>query len=529
MSPRAWTGLVLASSLLAATPAEAAQPKPAPAILVPAPAPAPAPAAPAVPVAADSPRASVQHFFDLCRVGEWAEAAGYLDLSEAQRPDGAQLARRLKAVLDRQLWIDIEKISPHPLGDHVDKLPVGIEEIGSIPGPSGPAPVRLVRRAHPEGARWIFSRATVDHIDEWYGRLSDRWIQDHLPERLLRTGPRALQYWQWIALPILFVLALLAGKLLGWGTRVVMGRIMARARPSWNAARLRRLRGPLAMLWALGVVYLALPSLALYPPAQSFMRSVLHAGAFVALFWLVERGIDVAAARVLGLPSTKVNSAARSLVPLGARALKAAVVVAAVIATLSVLGYPATSLIAGLGIGGVAIALAAQKTVENLFGSLSIGIDQPFRIGDSITVDGLTGTVESIGLRSTRIRTLDRTLVTIPNGKLADMRIESFAARDRMKFACVLSLDRSAGPGTVRELVESVRSMLKAQPKIWSDVNVSLAKIRDEAFDVEVLAWFQTTSPDEYLRLRQETLLGLLATVEQAGIKLKAPLAATNA
>ena len=517
-------GVLLASSLLAATPADAAQPKPVPTLPTLAPPAPPAPSPPPTPVAPDSPRASVEHFFELSRVGENAEAAGYLDLSEAQKPEGAQLARRLKAVLDRQIWIDVERISPLPMGAHVDKLPAGVEEIGTIPGPNGPQPVRLVRRSHPDGARWIFSRSTVDHIDEWYGRLSDRWLQEHLPERLLRTGPRALQYWQWIALPILFVVALLAGKLLGWVTRLALGRVMAR-----NSARLRRLRGPLTVMWAIGVVYLVLPSLALYPPAQAFMRSVLRTGLFVAMFWLVERSIDVAAARVLGLPSAKGNSAARALVPLGARALKAAVVVTAVIATLSVLGYPVGSLVAGLGIGGIAIALAAQKTVENLFGSLSIGIDQPFRIGDHITVDGLTGTVESIGLRSTRIRTLDRTLVTIPNGKLADMRIESFAARDRMKFACVLSLDRGATPETVRDVVESVRSMLEAQPKIWSDVSVSLAKIRDEAFEVEVLAWFQTTSSKEYLRLRQETLLGLLTTVEGAGVKLKAPIAASNA
>ncbi|MFT3776520.1 MAG: mechanosensitive ion channel family protein [Minicystis sp.] len=259
------------------------------------------------------------------------------------------------------------------------------------------------------------------------------------------------------------------------------------------------------------------------------MEGVLRAGLLVGLFWLFERSVDVAAARVLGSPAAQGNSAARSLVPLGARALKAAVVVVAVIATLSVLGYPVGSLVAGVGIGGVALALASQKTVENLFGSLSIGIDQPFRVGDHITVEGLSGTVESIGLRSTRIRTLDRTLVTIPNGKLADMRIESFASRDRMKLACVLALARSTPPEAVRAVVDGVRAALKAQPKIWSDVDVSLAKIREDAFEIEVLAWFSTTSREEYLRLRQEALLSLLAVVEQAGVALKGPIAGSGA
>jgi MscS family membrane protein len=521
MRLRAWAPALVASSLLAATPAAAEQPSPAPAAPA---APATAPAEPAEAVAPDSPRASVRHFLDLCRVGEYAEAAGYLDVAEGQRAEGAQLARRLKAVLDRQIWIDPNRLSPRSLGDHVDKLPLGVEEIGTIPGPNGPEPVRLVRRHLPDGARWIFSRSTVDHIDAWYERLRDRWLQDHLPERLLRTGPRDLQYWQWIALPVLFVLSLVAGKILGFATRRALRRVVTRTKATWDDALLARLGGPFTSLWALGVVYLVLPELALYPPAQAFITRVLHVAFFVASLWLVERCIDVAVARLLDVPAKRSRSAARPLVPLVSRALKTALVATAFVALLSVLGYPVASLVAGLGIGGVALALAAQKTVENLFGSLSIGIDQPFRIGDPITVEGISGTVESIGLRSTRIRTIDRTLVTIPNGKLADMRIESHAARDRMKFACVLSLDRAAGPDAARAVIDGARAMLEAQPKIWAEVSVSLARIRDEAFDVEVLAFFQTTSTKEFLRLRQEALLGLLAVVEKAGVKLKAPL-----
>ena len=138
---------------------------------------------------------------------------------------------------------------------------------------------------------------------------------------------------------------------------------------------------------------------------------------------------------------------------------KIAAIAVAAIAVLSEFGYPVTSLVAGLGIGGIALALAAQKTVENLFGSLSIGIDQPFRVGDYINVDTISGTVESIGLRSTRIRTLDRTLVTLPNGKLADMRVESFAERDRIRFICVLALTRSTKAAAVREVLDGARTL----------------------------------------------------------------------
>src|SRR5690606_29192788 len=106
--------------------------------------------------------------------------------------------------------------------------------------------------------------------------------------------------------------------------------------------------------------------------------------------------------------------AARSLMPIAMRVSKVVVAIIAIISLLSYLGYPVAGLIAGLGIGGIAIALAGQKTVENLFGAFSIGVDQPFREGDFVNVDGVLGTIEQIGLRSTRLRTLDRTVVAIP-------------------------------------------------------------------------------------------------------------------
>jgi MscS family membrane protein len=160
--------------------------------------------------------------------------------------------------------------------------------------------------------------------------------------------------------------------------------------------------------------------------------------------------------------------------------------------------------------------------VENLFGSLSIGVDQPFRVGDWVTVDTISGSVESIGLRSTRIRTLDRTLVTIPNGKLADMRVESFAGRDRIKLGTVLALDRTATAAQVRAVVEGARALLEAHPKVWPEVTVAMARISDTSFDVEILAWFEAPW-DEYVQIREEMLLGLIAVVEKAGAKLAGP------
>ncbi len=483
-------------------------------------------AAPAEAVAPDSPRASVSRFQDLCRAGEFAEAATYLDVPDAQRGRAAELSRRLSAVLDREMRIRVDRLSPESLGRLDDKLPPAVDEVGVIAGRNGPEPVRVVRRMTPDGTRWIFSRNTVEHVDAWFDRLQGRWLEDALPAPLLRTGPEELQVWQWIALPILFAGAWILGRMLAYATGRVVVRVASRGDNKWESHLRGRLGAPLAFAWALAAVHFTVPYLALTSGAVAFLSRLLTAGALIAFFWLVVRFVDVAGARLLEQANEKKNPSARSLVPLGTKTLKILIFAIAMTAALSELGFSVTSLVAGLGIGGVALALAAQKTVENLFGSLSISLDRPFRVGDVIIVDTVTGTVDSIGLRSTRLRTEARTRVTIPNGKLADMRIENVSDRDRIRFACTLAIDVAAKPAEVSAVIEGVQAALRAEPKTYaSSVSVVLAKVSPTSLDVEVLAWFTTTNYDEFLLLRQKMLLQCLEIVGASGAKLaRSPL-----
>ncbi|WP_434048652.1 MULTISPECIES: mechanosensitive ion channel family protein [Sorangium] len=501
--------------------------------------PPPAPAAPAAapaaagaedgvdpevsPVAPDSPRASMRHFFELCRAGNYAEAARYLDVPPGA--NGAELAQRLKAVLDRHLWVDLESLSPHSLGDTQDNLGAGVEQIGPpIPTRTGTKPVRLVRRTTPDGVRWIFSRATVARVDEWYARLEDRWIRDHLPPALLRPGPRELLWWQWLALPVLGLAGWLVGMVLSYFIRAALRRLVARTDSTLDDVLLGGARGPLTFALALVGVEVSLPWLGLYAPAEQFLDKVVRAGLFIAVFWFALRAIDAVSGRLLAAPATRDNPAARSLVPLMGKIAKVAILIIGVIAVLSELGYPVASLIAGLGIGGVALALAAQKTVENLFGSVSIGVDRALQVGDFVKVDALLGTVETIGLRSTRIRTLDRTLVTIPNGKLADLQIESYTARDRMRLSCVLGLVYETTPAQLRAVLDGCERALRAHPHIWpDDVVVRFVGIGPASFDVEIMAWFQTTDFGEFRTIRQGVLITFLEIIGAAGTRLAYP------
>ncbi|HWB76096.1 MAG TPA: mechanosensitive ion channel family protein, partial [Nannocystaceae bacterium] len=236
------------------------------------------------------------------------------------------------------------------------------------------------------------------------------------------------------------------------------------------------------------------------------------------------RAGDVAGQLITSSRWASEHASTRSLVRLGNRVAKAAIVAIAIVAFFSELGFPVTSLIAGLGIGGLALALAAQKTVENLFGAFSLGADQPFREGDFVKVDDFTGTVETIGLRSTRFRTPDRTLITIPNGKLAESRLETYAARDRIRLHTIVRLAYDTPPGRLRALSGAIEALLRAHPQIWPDaMTVTLAGIADASLELEITAWFQVDAIEDFAQVKQDILFGILEAVEHAGCRLAVP------
>jgi MscS family membrane protein len=210
--------------------------------------------------------------------------------------------------------------------------------------------------------------------------------------------------------------------------------------------------------------------------------------------------------------------------PLSARIGKVVVAAIAIVGVLSLFGYPVASLVAGLGLGGLALALAAQKTVENLFGAFSIGVDQPFREGDFVKIEDFVGTVEAIGLRSTRFRTLDRTIITIPNGRLAEMRLESFTARDRLRFSAVIGrVYETTGP-QMREVLAGFERVLRQHPRLWQDaVVVRFREFAASSLDIEVMAWFATADWGEFQVIRQEVLLQFMDVVAAAGTSMAFP------
>jgi len=344
----------------------------------------------------------------------------------------------------------------------------------------------------------------------------------NLTDFLLRYGPFGLTWFQWLAIAAIAVGGIVFGKVAGRLVRAVVGRLVKRTRSTWDDVLLERLGGPLSA--ALGLAFVAtLIQAADLTAADATAIRFIRAGYFAVFFWSLFRLVDVGF-HLLGESMWARSGHSRSLIPLGTRVAKVGVFAIAAVAVLSYLGYPVASLIAGLGIGGLALALAAQKTVENLFGAFSIGVDQPFTVGDTVKVEDFLATVERIGLRSTRFRTMDRTIVTIPNGKLADSRIESYTARDRMRLATIIGLVYGTSEAQLREILDGFRNVLRAQPKLFPEgVTVLLRALGSSSFDVEVTAWFVTEDYAEFQAIRQEVLLQFLGVVERAGTSLAYP------
>lgn len=351
--------------------------------------------------------------------------------------------------------------------------------------------------------------------------LDARWIHGLLPEPLLHPGPFGLLRWQWLALPALTLLAFALGRLLGHVSRVVLRGLFKRTATVWDDELLREITPALSLVWSLLVADALLPALALKPAVFDAARSLLAAGLSVAIAWTLWRSVFVLCQLLLERPGMAGNPSARSLVGVGAVIAKILIWVIGIFTVAAAFGYKLDTALAGLGIGGIAVALGAQKMIENLFGSLSLGIDQPFHLDDLVTVDAVTGTVERIGFRSTRIRTADRTLVSIPNGKLADMRIETMAARDRRRFALTLSLDHSSSSAQATRFIDGVKRVLGSHPYVWpGQIIVSLADVDLYGWDIEIVVWFQTIDDSEFRNYREEVLLAVMEVVQQAGVSL---------
>jgi len=328
----------------------------------------------------------------------------------------------------------------------------------------------------------------------------------------------------WTITAAAVVLAFILGRLIVRLARPLLARMAGHTASDWDDRLVQLMASPLSLVLALQALRIAAQWLPLDARGISTLAGAVAIVTTLSVLWTAFRGIDLARS-VLERRSWAVDRpSSRSLLSIGARFVKVTVLVIAGIVALAQLGVSVASLVAGLGIGGLAVALGAQKTLENLFGTLSIGVDQPMREGDTVKIYDFVGTVEQIGLRSTRIRTLDRTVITVPNGELASQRIESFTVRDRLRFATTIGLVYTTTSQQMRAILAELEAILRRQAKTCQDsVAVRFKQLAASSLDVEVAALFETTDWAEFQVIRQELLLAFMAAIEQHGSAIAFP------
>jgi MscS family membrane protein len=267
------------------------------------------------------------------------------------------------------------------------------------------------------------------------------------------------------------------------------------------------------------VVYLRMPLL-----PRHYYFEVTSIALILSATWIVWRFVRWSLHRVRTRALARGHAGTGSLVLMGERILKPVIFVLGVLAVLGNLGFNMSTALAGLGIGGLAIGFGAQKTIENLFGGVSVLGDEVFRVGDSCRFGDRTGVVEDIGLRSTRIRTDDRTLLAIPNGTVATINLENLSRRDKILFKTNLALRVDSKPDHVRFVLTEVRRLLYSHPKIeTATVRVRLTDVAGSSLTIEVFSYILTRDFNEFAAVREDLLLRILDVIENSGGTLALP------
>jgi MscS family membrane protein len=485
------------------------------------------------PLNRDSPQSSVVSFLEACHAGNYSLAWRYIDLRsmpEDQRlSDGTQLSRELQTILDRDTQFDVANLSHDPGGDRSDNLPENRERVDTFQVNGKTLELDLERVTLHSGVPvWVFSSDSVARIPIIAQTTNNSMIERHLPLPLVNWQLIDTPLWRWIGLLLLaFALAAISrilSRAALWLTRELVSRIA----PRWNLSALQTFVGPLRLLLSVSLFRAGMEWLAPSALLRLYLARLLALLFFVGIFWLCAVIIDVIVVRLRASLEAKHRAFSYSVLPLSGRVTKVVILLLTIAAVLGAWGYNTTTLLAGLGIGGVAIALASQKTIENLFGSVSVISDRPVSVGEFCKFGTSMGTVEDIGLRSTRIRTLDRTLVTVPNGAFSGMTLENFDRRDKMLFHFTLNLRRDTTPDQMRTLLQSIAKLLKGQPKVETGgLPVRFIGIGSYSLDVEIFVYVTTIDGDEFMKTQQDLLLAIMDAVEAAGTGLALPTQAS--
>jgi MscS family membrane protein len=489
--------------------------------------PAPAPAQPEVPkdsLGRTTPRGAVLGFLGAARRGDDELAAQYLN-TRARGNTAAVLPHQLFIVLDRRLPPRLNELSDNPEGPLSDPLKPNQELVGTIGSDNGNVDILVERIDGKSGSVWLFSSKTLDSIPDLYEEVNGVSVYHVLPEFLLNTRFAGIAAFEWLAvlviMPIFYFITVLLSRLLNRLIGLVRQHLYRKPDP----ANRQFLPGPVRLLLLAFAIHWINSRAHLPLLARQFWSSTATVTAIAASVWLLILFSSWGEGYTCRLLRSRNRTGATSMLHLTRWVVDLLIVSAGAVVTLHYFRVNPTTALAGLGVGGIAVAFAAQKTLENIIAGVSLIFDQAVRVGDSLKVGDARGTVEDIGLRSTRIRTLDRTLVSVPNGQIANMTLENISSRDKFWFHPILTLRYGTTSSQMQIVLDDIRSLLKESRHLEpASARVRFLRCGPSSLDVEVFAYVLARDWNQFLEIQEGLLLRIVGCIEAIGVQFALPL-----
>jgi MscS family membrane protein len=471
-----------------------------------------------------APRSSVKGFFKAARARDFEKAAEYLDLRNLpkglDKKNGPQLARHLKIILDRTIWVDLDTLSTDPKGHSDDGLPSYRDRVCRIKTPDKEVDILLQHVPRGDGTSiWKISSTTVVQIPQLYKHFGYGYFERYVPAAFFDLEFMGIEAWMWIGLVFFLVCAYLVALLI-----TSLFTFVLRNTKHSPSGRLKRfIAGPIRFLLA---VLFWQASVTLLNPSPALQALIKAHTVFIIIFtWFVMGLLDFIFDRLADrLRGDGQRSAAVMLLPPLRNAVKIILVVVALIIWLDNIGFKVTTLLAGLGVGSIAVALAAQKSIENLIGAITLYTSKPVRVGDFCKFGDFLGTIEEIGLRATRVRTLDNTIVTVPNGEFMNLHIDNFTKRKKIWYHPRISLRYETSPDQIRSILAEIKKLLTSHPRVLPDpARVRFTTFGAYSLDLDIYAYIDETRYGEFLEIAEDLNLQIMDIVTKAGSSFAFP------
>ena len=471
------------------------------------------------PLGRSTPQGTVIGFIKSVDKEDYERAIEYLDTKQPPKR-AQQLAEQLQVILNWGLAGKLPKLSNKADGDLEDGLKPNKERIGTVKTTTGAFDITLERvQRGTDPHVWLFSSETLRHLPEVHRDLEYDRVEHYIPKYLKDTRLFNYPLWRWIAIALLFLLAWFITWVIILGHRIIY-RQFTRSKKKQDV---KRFKGPIGVL-ALALSFFIASLLSHSLLTRLFFIRVSETLVIIGITWLCLFFVDPISDRILRRKDITQSSGKIAIARLLNKTIKALIIIAGVTFLFYMAGLNLTAVLTGLGVGGIAVAFAAQKTLENLFGGVMIISDQPIRVGDFCKAGEFQGTVEDIGLRSTRLRTLNRTVVSVPNGQLATMSLENFTLRDKILFHHKIQLRYETSADQLRYVIAEIRRTLYEHPKVeTATARVRFVGFRDSALELEVFGYVMETEYTDFLAIHEDLLLRIMDVVEKSGTTFAFP------